>query len=57
MIRIHPLDTDEQARERHEQIVKRLDEIGAVQVRDLLATGGLPTQWNAIITDWLKGKK
>ena len=56
-IRIHPMDSDDQARERHEGIVKRLEEIGPQGVRDLLASGGLPTNWNTIIAGWLKGKE
>ena len=53
-IRIHPMDSDDEARERHEGVVKRLEELGRNQVQGLLATGGLPTNWNPIIFAWLK---
>jgi hypothetical protein len=56
VIRIYHADSDDEAKARHEGIVKRLDELGAQQVRDLVATGGLPTQWNPIIIAWSKGK-
>jgi hypothetical protein len=56
VIRINPMDTDDRAKARHEDIVKRLDELGPAPVRDLLQTGGLPTNWNPIIFGWLKGK-
>jgi hypothetical protein len=55
-IRIHATDTEDEAKARHEEVVKRLDALGVGQVRDLLRTGGLPTGWNPIILDWLKGK-
>lgn len=55
-IRIHPMDTDEEARERHEGILKRLEELGAPQVRTLMSFSGLPTNWNPIIADWLKDR-
>lgn len=32
---------------------QRLDELGPDQVRTLLSHGGLPTQWNSVIHDWL----
>jgi hypothetical protein len=52
-IKIHPLDTEEQAKGRHEQIVKRLAELGKGQVEILLRVGGLPTNWDPIIYRWL----
>lgn len=55
-IRIFHGDSDDEVKARHEQITKRLDELGANQVRTLATTGGFPTQWNPIILGWLKGK-
>ena len=55
-IRIHHADTDDEAKARHEQIVKRLQELGKVQVQAMMATGGLPTVWNPIIYEWLRDK-
>lgn len=57
MIRIHPQDTDAQAKERQDLIVNRLKELGRDHVERLHATGGLPTQWNPIILDWLSSGK
>ena len=36
---------------------KRLDELGEAQVRLLMSTGGLPTQWHVSIYDWLSKKE
>ena len=56
-IRVHPSDgTDKKVRDRHEQIIKRLEELGAEQVRLLVNTAGLPTHWSPIILAWLKEK-
>lgn len=55
-IRIHASDTDEQVEKRHRDVLKRLDELGPGRVRDLVASGGLPTNWNLIINAWLKDK-
>lgn len=54
-IRIYHGDSADEAKARHETIVKRLVELGPEQVKLLLSSGGLPTQWNPIIYDWLKG--
>jgi hypothetical protein len=41
---------------RRARIVGRLEELGVEQVRTLIGTGALPTEWNPIIADWLKGQ-
>lgn len=56
-VRIHPLDTDAEAAQRHLDIHRRLDELGASQVELLLRTGGLPNVWGPIICDWLRAKE
>ena len=56
-IRIHASDDSEAVRSRHADIEKRLDDIGRDGVHAMLATGGLPTNWNPIIHAWLAGKK
>jgi hypothetical protein len=56
-IRIHALDDDAAARARHDQIEKRLEELGPDQVRMMLLSGGFPTGWNTIIHAWLAGDK
>ena len=53
-IRIHHADSDDEAKERHDGIIKRLEELGKEQVKTLLASGGLPTNWNPIVLAWLK---
>lgn len=52
-IRIHPMDTDEEATKRHQEIVARLEVLGHNQVALMQQTGGFPTNWNTIVTDWL----
>ena len=52
IIRIHHADTEDEAKARYEQIVKRLEELGPDSVR---ATE-FPTQWAPIIRAWLKDK-
>ena len=53
-IQIFHGDDEKQVRERHEQIIKRLVELGPEQVRGM-AGNGLPSQWDPIIRAWLKG--
>jgi hypothetical protein len=53
-IRIFHGDDDDQTRRRHEEIVKRLEHFGPEQVRAMIGHG-FPTEWNPIITAWLKG--
>lgn len=55
-IRIYPGDSEEEVKARHEKIVARLEELGPKQVEMLMNTGGLPPQWNPIITGWVSGK-
>jgi len=54
LIQIRSQDSEAEARKRHAEIEKRLDELGAEQVRALFGHG-LPTEWNPIITAWLNG--
>jgi hypothetical protein len=56
-IRIHHADTADEIRDRHAQIEKRLDELGPDSVKTLVSVGGLPPQWQPIITTWLKGDR
>lgn len=53
LIRIHPPDDDWRASVRQSEIVARLDELGADQVRMLIGHG-LPEVWTPIILAWLK---
>lgn len=41
---------------RRARIVGQLEALGVEQVRSLIGTGALPTEWNPIIVDWLKGQ-
>jgi hypothetical protein len=54
---IHPMDDAAEVRARHKRIEDRLDELGHETVRALLATGGLPTNWNLIVHAWLSGDR
>lgn len=57
-IRVHPIDRDDAAvRQRHADIEKRLEEMGAERVKISLFHGGFPTEWNAIVHAWLAGDK
>jgi len=56
-VRIHSVDSDEQARDRHKRIEARLEELGIEQVRGMMSYGGLPTNWDPIIARWLKGDR
>jgi hypothetical protein len=57
-IRISAIDkTDEEVRARHEDIEKRLSEMGLAKLRLLMENGGLPTEWNPIIFAWLSNDK
>ena len=53
---IHHADTDQEAYNRHKQIEDRLEHFGADQVRAMIGHG-FPTEWNPIITAWLKGDR
>lgn len=53
-IRIHHADTEADVLARHEQIERRLDELGAETVKSMIGHG-FPTTWNPIITAWLNG--
>lgn len=55
-IRIHSPDGDEEARERHAEIERRLEELGRDAVLSLRGHG-LPNQWDPIINAWLAGKR
>jgi hypothetical protein len=55
-IKISPLDSEDEARERHAGIEKTLDKYGPEQVRAMMGHG-FPTEWNPIIAAWLKGDK
>lgn len=56
-IKIHYADTEKESRARHEQIQARLNELGKDNVSLLVASGGLPTEWNPIIRSWMSGEK
>jgi hypothetical protein len=56
-IRIHHADSDTEVEARHRRIEARLDELGAEEVRSLVANGGLATQWSPIIRAWSSGKR
>jgi hypothetical protein len=56
-IRIHHADDESEVRARHARLEKRLDELGADEVRFLQANGKVPTQWDPIIRAWLAGDK
>lgn len=56
-IRIHHADSAAEVRARHERIETRLEELGADEVKSLVANGGLPTQWAPIIRAWSVGKR
>jgi hypothetical protein len=56
VININPADTPDEAKARHERILSRLDDLGAAAVKQMHASGGLPTHWNPIIHRWLKDK-
>lgn len=53
LVRIHPPDDDGQAAARQHEICQRLDQLGSDAVRLLFANGGLPTNWNPIVIEWL----
>lgn len=42
---------------RRAPIISQLEELGVEQVRMLIGTGRLPTEWNPTIADWLKGQR
>jgi hypothetical protein len=52
-IQIFHGDTPAEARKRHEDIIKRLEELGPEQVK----AREFPTQWAPIIGAWLNGDK
>ena len=56
-IRIHASDDLATMRSRHAEIEARLNELGEDRVRSMLSSGGLPTNWNAIIHAWLAGDR
>ena len=57
-IRVHAGDSSEDdIRSRHIEIEDCLEKHGPDQVRIMLFSGGLPTNWNPIINAWLAGKK
>jgi hypothetical protein len=57
-IRIHPIDkSDDTVRLRHEEIERRLEELGTAKVEIMLSHGGFPTEWHPIIVAWLAGDK
>jgi hypothetical protein len=56
-IRIFHGDDEDGVRDRHDRIVKRLEEIGPDEVKRLAANGGFSPQWEPIIGAWLKGDK
>lgn len=39
-----------------EAAIARLNELGVEQVKMLMSHGGLPTEWNATIYEWLREK-
>jgi hypothetical protein len=57
-IRVHAGDkTDAEVRARHEEIEKRLEELGPDRVRMMMFHGGFPPQWDTIVHSWLTGDK
>lgn len=56
-IHIHHADDDEAAFRRHDEIEKRLEELGRDRVGMMLMSGGFPTGWNPIIHAWLVGER
>lgn len=57
-IRAHALDkTEADVRKRHEDIEKRLEEMGASRVQLAMLNGGIPTEWFSIAHAWLAGDK
>jgi hypothetical protein len=55
LIRIFASDDAATAKWRQGEIVKRLEELGAGNVRGMIGNS-LPTNWDPIIREWLKGK-
>ena len=55
-IRIHHADSDEEVRARHARIERSLEAVGKETVQATLGHG-FPTQWNPIISAWLRGDR